>query len=337
MVEVKGEGWLTPISQMKSLSKRDISILEQNGIKTVEGLIYRGDELEEIFDAYEQTLRIKKINNIRMEALTLKKRWMIPASEWATVEAQQLIFKTGSTALDQMLGGGVHSMYVAEFFGEFGTGKSQILDTIMVLALNELAERTAIYIDCEGTYRDDRIRQIAKLRGFDPESITKRVVLLKPETSEDLLEIVKRLYLTIEARKTALIVCDSLISHLRAEYYGREMLQPRQQMLLRILDRLKRLASLYNIGVVVSNQVVAVPTQTFSPFGDLRATGGHIIAHNTEPRVFVRKAGASPSVRIARIEDSCWLPPAEARFRITEKGVEDIGKEEEEEHGEAEH
>jgi DNA repair protein RadA len=108
-------------------------------------------------------------------------------------------------------------------------------------------------------------------------------------------------------------------------------------MLLRILDRLKRLASLYNIGVVVSNQVVAVPTQTFSPFGDLRATGGHIIAHNTEPRVFVRKAGASPSVRIARIEDSCWLPPAEARFRITQKGVEDIGKEEEEEHGEAEH
>jgi DNA repair protein RadA len=337
MVEkVEGEGWLTPLSKMKTLSKRDISILEQSGIGTVEALIYRGDELEEIFEAYEETLRVKKVKNIRMEALTLKKRWMVPASEWAEVEAQQIVFKTGSNELDRILGGGVHSMYVAEFFGEFGTGKSQILDTIMVLALNELAERTAIYIDCEGTYRDNRVKQIAKLRGFDPENITKRIVLLKPETSEDLLEIVRRLYLTIEARKSALIVCDSLISHLRAEYYGREMLQPRQQMLLRILDRLKRLASLYNIGVAVSNQVVAVPTQTFSPFGDLRATGGHIIAHNTEPRVFVRKAGASPTVRIAKIEDSCWLPPAEARFRITLKGVEDLA-EEGEEHGETEH
>jgi DNA repair protein RadA len=319
---------------MKSLTKSDLSILEQNGIKTVEALIYRGDELEEIFNSYDETLRTRKIRDIRIEALTLKKRWMVSAEEWAKVEAQQLIFKTGSTALDQILGGGIHSMYVAEFFGEFGTGKSQILDTIMVLGLNQFTDRTAVYIDCEGTYRDDRIRQIAKLRGFD-ENIIKRVVLLKPDTTEDLYEVVRRLYLTVEARKSCLIVCDSLISHLRAEYYGREMLQPRQQKLLSIIDPLKRLASLYNIGVVVSNQVVAVPTPTATPFGDIRATGGHIMAHNTEPRVFVRKAGVS--TRIARIEDSCWLPPAEATFRITPKGVVDVQEEEGEQSGKTEH
>jgi RecA/RadA recombinase len=319
--------WLTPLSQLKTLTKNDIATLEQNGIKTVEALIYRGDELKEIFEGWDE----RKHTEVRIEALSAKKRWMIPASEWAKVETEQLIFETGSKALDQVLGGGVHSMYVAEFYGEFGVGKSQILDTIMVLALNKFKDATAVYLDCEGTYRDDRIRQIAKLRGLD-ENIVNRVILLKPDTTDDLIEIIKRLYLTIEARKTVLIICDSLISHLRSEFYGREMLQPRQQTLLRILTKLKSLASLYNIGAVVSNQVVAVPTQTFSPFGDLKPTGGHIMAHNTEPRVFVRKGGVS--IRIARIEDSCWLPPAEATFRITERGTEDLPKEEEGEEGE---
>jgi DNA repair protein RadA len=322
--------WLTPLSQLRSLSKGDVEVLEQNGIKTVEALLYRGDELKEIFEAWDE----RKHAEVRIEALSAKKRWMISASEWAKVESEQLIFETGSKALDEILGGGVHSMYVAEFYGEFGVGKSQILDTIMVLALNKFEDATAVYLDCEGTYRDDRVRQIAKLRGFN-ESIVNRVILLKPETTEDLIEIVKRLYLTIEARKTVIVVCDSLISHLRSEFYGREMLQPRQQTLLRILNKLKSLASLYNIGVVVSNQVVAVPTQTFSPFGDLKPTGGHIMAHNTEPRVFVRKGGVS--IRVARIEDSCWLPPAEATFRITQKGVEDLPKEEEKRHGETQH
>lgn len=319
---------MTPLSKLKSLSKNDIGILEQNGIKTVEALIYRGDELEEIFDSYEESLRYRKVRDIRIEALSLKKRWMVSAAEWAKVEAQQLVFKTGSKALDQILGGGIHSMYVGEFYGEYGTGKSQILNTIMVLALNDFKDRTAIYIDCEGTYRDDRIRQIAKLRGLDAENIINRIVLLKPDTTGDLIEVVRRLYLTIEARKSVIIVCDSLISHLRAEFIGREMIAPRQQTLLRILARLKRLASLYNMGVIVSNQAVAVPVATAIPFGDIKATGGHIMGHGTEPRVFVRKAGVS--TRIARIEDSCWLPPAEARFKISEKGVTDVEDVEEE-------
>jgi len=322
--KVKGLG--TPISEIKSLTKEDVALLEQNGIQTVEALIYRRRELEDIFEIPDETAKHNKIRNAVIEALTLKKMWMVPASEWAKVEAEQIVFDTGSKALNQILGGGIHSMSVAEFYGEFGVGKSQILNTTMVLALNNFPDRTAVYIDTEKTYQDRRIRQIAESRGFNADSIINRIILLKPPTTEDLFELVKRLYLTVEKRNVVLIVCDSLISHLRAEFLGREMLQPRQQALMRILDRLKLLAELYNIGVVVSNQVVAVPQATMTPFGEIKAAGGHIMGHAVEPRVFVRKAGVS--TRIARIEDSAWLPPAEATFRISERGIEDVSKEE---------
>jgi DNA repair protein RadA len=321
--KVKGLG--TPISEIKSLTKEDVALLAQNGIETVEALIYRRRELEEIFEIPDESAKHTKIRNAVIEALTLKKMWMVSASEWAKVEQEQIAFDTGSNALNTILGGGIHSMGLAEFYGEFGAGKSQILNTTMVLALNKYQDRTAVYIDTEKTYQDRRIRQIAESRGINPDSIIKRIILLKPPTTEDLLELVKRLYLTVEKRKVVLIVCDSLISHLRAEYLGREMLSPRQQALTRILSRLKLLAELYNIGVITSNQVVAVPQSTMTPFGEIKAAGGHIMGHAVEPRVFVRKAGVS--TRIARIEDSAWLPPAEATFRISERGIEDVSKE----------
>jgi DNA repair protein RadA len=324
--EVKFPSFGTPISQLKSLTKEDIALLSQNGIETVEAFIYRRRDLEDIFEISDESARRSKIRNAITEALTLKKMWMVSAGEWAKVEEQQIVFDTGSNALNTILGDGIHSMSVAEFYGEFGAGKSQILNTTMVLALNKFPDRTAVYIDAEKTYQDRRTRQIAQSRGFDPDNIINRIILLKPPTTDDLIELVKRLYLTVEKRKVVLIVCDSLISHLRAEFLGREMLQPRQQALTRILSRLKLLAELYNIGVITSNQVVAVPQATITPFGEIKAAGGHIMGHAVEPRVFVRKAGIS--TRIARIEDSAWLPPAEATFRISEKGIEDVSKEE---------
>jgi DNA repair protein RadA len=324
--EVKFESLGTPISQLKSLTKQDVALLSENGIETVEAFIYRRGELEEIFEISDDSVKHNKIRNAVIEALTLKKMWMVSASEWAKVEEQQIVFDTGSNALNTILGGGIHSMSVAEFYGEFGVGKSQILNTIMVLALNKFADRTAVYIDTEKTFHYGRIKQIAETRGLDPSSIINRIILLKPPTTDDLIELIRRLYLTVEKRKVVLIVCDSLISHLRAEFLGREMLAPRQQALTRLLSKLKLLAELYNIGVITSNQAVAVPQATMTPFGEIKAAGGHIMAHAVEPRVFVRKAGISR--RIAKIEDSAWLPPAEATFRISEKGIEDVSEEE---------
>ncbi len=304
---------------MKSLTKNMRVKLESDGIRTVEALLYRSEDLKSIFEDLDKY----DIAEIMIEGLRLKNRWFISADEWGkNVESQKQIFKTGCKALDEILGGGVYSMNVCEFFGEFGSGKSQILNTLLVIALNDRPDATAVYLDCENTFSGKRLVEIAKNRGYNVEDVMKRVIHIRATSSEILEEIIRRLYTAIEGRNTQLVVCDSLISHLRAEYYGREMLAERQYVLKRMLRKLQDLADLYNIGVAISNQVVAVPTQTFTPFGGFKATGGHIMAHGTEPRVFVRKG--EKNRRIARIWDSSWLPPAEAVFQITGKGIEDV-------------
>lgn len=117
-----------------------------------------------------------------------------------------------------------------------------------------------------------------------------------------------------------LIIVDSIISHFRAEYIGRGTLATRQQKLNRHLHRLLRTAEIHNIPVVVTNQVVASPAMFFGPSN--KPAGGHIIAHLSTNRVFLRKS--KKTRRIAKIIDSSYLPEAECVFIISDKGIEDV-------------
>ena len=71
---------------------------------------------------------------------------------------------------------------------------------------------------------------------------------------------------------------------------------------------------------MVTNQVMARPELMF---GDPTAPiGGHIVAHACTTRIYLRKSKGDR--RIARIVDSPNLAEAEAVFKITGNGIEDI-------------
>ena len=95
---------------------------------------------------------------------------------------------TGAKALDELLFGGIETQAITEFYGEFGSGKSQICHTLCVTA--ELPVENgglgggAILIDTEGTFRPERVDQIARARGLDPSEILKKIAICKAYNSE---------------------------------------------------------------------------------------------------------------------------------------------------------
>ncbi len=114
-------------------------------------------------------------------------------------------------------------------------------------------------------------------------------------------------------------IVDSLTSHFRAEYIGRGMLAPRQQKLNRHMKELKQLADIQNALVLVTNQVMSKPD---AMWGDpTRAIGGHIVAHASTFRLYLRKSKGGR--RIARLVDSPNLPDGEAVFTVTTEGLRD--------------
>jgi len=66
-----------------------------------------------------------------------------------------IFITTGSSDLDTLLGGGIETGSLTEIFGEFRTGKTQMMHTLAVTSQRPLdhggAEGRVIYIDTEGT------------------------------------------------------------------------------------------------------------------------------------------------------------------------------------------
>ena len=232
----------------------------------------------------------------------------------------------GSNNLNTLLGGGVETQAITEFVGEYAAGKSQIC---MKLSINTqlspdeggLGGR-ALFIDTEGTFSAQRVHQMAQSMGFEPEKILDGIIYSRAYNSDHQVLTVDHAFKVCKEENVKLLVVDSVLSHFRGEYIGRESLSERQQRLNSHLHKLLRIAQALNLAVVITNQVQANP-QAF--FGDpTRPAGGNILAHASTHRIMLKKA--SGGLRVAKVIDSPYLPEGETYFQITEKGVEDASK-----------
>jgi DNA repair protein RadA len=231
--------------------------------------------------------------------------------------------KTSSTAVDNLLGGGVETQAITEFYGAFGSSKTQMG---LQLSVNVQTPQDqgglggkVLFVDTENTFRPERVEQLATAVGLDPKKILKGIFIARAYNSDHQMLLIEKSSEIIEKNNIRLVVIDSLMSHFRADYTGRGTLADRQQKLNRHLHELQRLADTYNLAVYITNQVMSRPDMMF---GDPTAPiGGHILGHMATYRIYVRKS--KEDKRIARLVDSPYLPEGEAVFRVTPEGIRD--------------
>jgi len=231
---------------------------------------------------------------------------------------------TGSKELDNLLGGGIETGSITEFYGQFASGKTQIglQATVNVQLPVEKGglNGTAVFIDTESTFRPERVMQIAVTKNLDPKEVLKNILVARAYNSDHQMLLAEKAGEIAEERNVRLVVIDSLTSHFRSEYSGRGELAPRQQKLNRHLHSLQRnLADMHNIAVIVTNQVMANPGMMF---GDpTTPVGGNIVGHLSTYRVYLRKSKGNK--RIGRLVDSPCLPEGECVFEIGANGISD--------------
>jgi DNA repair protein RadA len=232
---------------------------------------------------------------------------------------------TGSKEFDKLLGGGIETGAITECYGQYGSGKSQLAHTLAVRCQLPIEEGgaagIAVFIDTEGTFRPERIVQIANHVGLDKDVALKNIRVARAFNSDHqalLSEKVEDL-IKNEGLPVRLLIVDSLTAHFRAEYVGRGTLADRQQKLNKHMHTLAKLANVYNIAIYVTNQVMMKP-DTF--FGDpTEAIGGHIVGHNSTYRVYMRRG--KKGTRVAKMIDSPNLAETEAVYVLDEGGIKD--------------
>ncbi len=228
---------------------------------------------------------------------------------------------TGSKAFDNLLGGGLETGAIVECFGEYGSGKTQLSHALAVNVQSVEKDAIAVYIDTENTFRPERIIQLAKGAGLDEDEVLRNIKVARAYNSDHQMLLVEKIEDLIKKQglNVKLIVVDSLTAHFRAEFIGRGTLADRQQKLNKHMHMMLKLADRYNLSVYVTNQVMAKPDMFF---GDpTQAIGGHIVAHASTFRIYLRKG--KKGTRVAKLIDSPSMPEGEAGFYVDESGIKD--------------
>ena len=246
--------------------------------------------------------------------------------EFEKKRKEVLYITSGSKNLDGLLGGrGVETKSITEAFGAYGSGKTQLGLCLAVNAQLPIdkggANGKSVYIDTEGTFRPERIKQISEGLGANPDKVLKNILVARAFNSDHQILLLDKISEMIkDGEPIKIIIVDSLTAHFRAEFAGRGQLADRQQKLNRYMHNLMKIAEQHNLAIYVTNRVMANPAQMF---GDpTQAVGGNIVGHASTYRIYLRRG--KKDTRVAKLIDSPNLPDNETVFQITTQGLKDV-------------
>jgi len=308
--------------QEQGVAANDIKKLNDAGYFTVESVAHATvRRLSEVKGMSEQ--KIIKLKDMAKSLVPMDFKTAADALE----DRKALVsITTGSVELDKLLEGGIETGSLTEVFGEFRTGKTQICHTLCVtcqMAVTEGgAEGKAIYIDTEGSFRPERLSEIAERFGLDPAVALDNVAVARAQNSEHQMELLKLAAAIMSQDRYSLLVVDSATALYRTDYIGRGELSERQMQLAQFLRQLTRIAEEFGVAVFMTNQVVANPDGMSFAKDSTKPIGGNIIAHASTTRLRLRKGRGEN--RICTVFDSPTLPEADAQFAIGPKGICDV-------------
>ncbi|MFW9826702.1 MAG: DNA repair and recombination protein RadA [Candidatus Thorarchaeota archaeon] len=315
---------MADLDQVKGINSRQIKLLQENGISSAEALAMSPHSTVANIDGLGDKTAKKLIWNAR-NALGMTD--FTPA---AKIDDNVEYITTGSAELNRILGGGFQTGKLTEVYGPFKSGKTALAHTISVTVQlskkNGGVNGAVAYIDTENTFSKEKIKRIAQRFGINPKDVLSKIFHARIYSSDHQMQMIQKAETLCKSRGVRLIVIDSLMALLRAEYIGIGQLAPRQAVLNSMIHGLSRVAETYNCAVLLTNQVAV---KMMGMFSSDDAIGGNIVAHGCHFRVMFKTKGFSSNNSLQRravIVDAPDLPPEECEFYITGAGVADTDK-----------
>jgi len=229
---------------------------------------------------------------------------------------------TGSKELDLWLEGGYDKDTITTIYGPAGSGKTNLC--IIAAVHQALKGNKVIYIDTEGSFSADRLRQIG-----GSTDIIKNILILRATTFWEQRECFNRL-LTEVKKSISLIIVDSISMLYRLELgFANQQSREKASIINRSLGRqlriLTEISRKKNIPVLVTNQVYSNfartddPEQIMQQRKEVRMVGGDILKYWSKCLIELQKEERK---RKAILRKHRSIPEKELEFVITEKGIE---------------
>jgi Rad51 len=171
---------------------------------------------------------------------------------WGRLDGRPVI-GSGSGGLDTMLGGGFRAGRVVEIFGDSKSGKTQLAMQAAMYCAN--SGRKCLFLSSEGTFRPERVAEMAAERGWDQGAILDRIVYLRVSNSAEQVQTIRRMGARGETSDAALVAIDTVTHNFSLDFPGSKLLARRQGALDVHLSEICRDAFLGRRAYLLTNLV----------------------------------------------------------------------------------
>lgn len=138
-------------------------------------------------------------------------------------------------------------------YGRSNSGKTQIAMQAAMLSAKE--GKIALFVDTEGSFRPERVVEMAGARGVDPAGVLDRIVYVRSDSASEQMETVRMMQTRKATSPAAFVVVDTLTRNFSLEFPGRSNLSSRQGALDVHLSEMARDAYLNGRAYLLTNRV----------------------------------------------------------------------------------
>ncbi|MCX6689418.1 MAG: DNA repair and recombination protein RadB [Methanoregula sp.] len=214
---------------------------------------------------------------------------------------------SGNSALDRLLGGGLETRTVSQFYGSPASGKSTLCMIAAVACLR--AGHPVVFIDSEG-FSIERFRQIA---GEDTERLADKLFLFEPIDFDHQGTMIAEADKIIKTQKPQLFIIDSATALYRTDLEkGRDAMQQLTRQMIHILGYAKR----YELAVIITNQVYMDTTRN-----TFYGLGGTALEHLSKAIVRLERLPTPGQRRATLVKHRSQPEGGSFDFEIVQDGI----------------
>jgi DNA repair protein RadA len=241
-------------------------------------------------------------------------------------------FDTSSDSFKKLLGGGLPTCAITDVYGAAATGKTQFAFQNALIASLQYAgtdetEPAVIFVDCAGSFRPERIAEMAESRGVTtPHKVLDRISSIYVRSVADQKHANERILNSDLFPRSKLLIVDDITTNFAVEYPG-ESEDREDTYIARYLElstyvrNLAYIALARKMAVLLTNSVrsrISPQTDSKVPTSSVEVeTTGDIISQFVLFRLHFTKSGTRRQATVVQP----FVSNPVANFSIERKGI----------------
>ena len=182
---------------------------------------------------------------------------------------------TGSRILDEMLDNGYEKDAITTIYGPAGAGKTVLC--ILAAITTARSGKKVVYVDTEGGFSIDRLKQIASSISQNYKEILNDIIFLRPTNFEEQKKSFEKLRDLVND-KIGLIIVDTIAMLYRLELGKSEDIQSVNRELASQISYLTEISRKKNVPILITNQVYT----DFDEKDKVNIVGGDILKYGSK-------------------------------------------------------